>query len=32
MNKFLAITFLAVVVALTSCSDVKRTPGARNES
>jgi mono/diheme cytochrome c family protein len=28
MNKFLAITFLAVVVALTSCSDVKRTPGS----
>jgi len=28
MNKFLAITFLAVVVTLTSCSDVKRTPGS----
>ena len=28
MNKFLAITFLAAVVALTSCSDVKRTPGS----
>jgi hypothetical protein len=28
MNKFLAITFLAAVVTLTSCSDVKRTPGS----
>ena len=28
MNKFLAITFLTAVVALTSCSDVKRTPGS----
>jgi mono/diheme cytochrome c family protein len=28
MNKFLAITFLAAVVVLTSCSDVKRTPGS----
>jgi mono/diheme cytochrome c family protein len=28
MNKFLAITFLAAVVGLTSCSDVKRTPGS----
>jgi mono/diheme cytochrome c family protein len=28
MNKFLAITFLAAVVAITSCSDVKRTPGS----
>jgi mono/diheme cytochrome c family protein len=28
MNKFLAITFLAAVVILTSCSDVKRTPGS----
>lgn len=28
MNKFLAITFLAAVVILTSCSDVKRKPGS----
>ncbi|MEK0422098.1 MAG: hypothetical protein RLZ95_8 [Bacteroidota bacterium] len=28
MNKFLAITFLAAVVTLTSCGDVKRTPGS----
>ena len=28
MNKFLAITFLAAVVMLTSCSDVKRKPGS----
>ena len=28
MNKFLAITFLAAVVVLTSCSDVKRKPGS----
>jgi hypothetical protein len=28
MNKFLSITFLAAVVILTSCSDVKRTPGS----
>ena len=28
MNKFLAITFLAAVVTLTSCDDVKRTPGS----
>ena len=28
MNKFLALTFLAAVVVLTSCSDVKRKPGS----
>lgn len=28
MNKFLAITLIVTVVALTSCSDVKRTPGS----
>jgi len=28
MNKFLAITFLAALVVLTSCSDVKRKPGS----
>jgi mono/diheme cytochrome c family protein len=28
MNKFLAITLVLTVVALTSCSDVKRTPGS----
>ena len=28
MNKFLTLTFLAAVVVLTSCSDVKRKPGS----
>jgi mono/diheme cytochrome c family protein len=28
MNKFLTITFLAALVILTSCSDVKRKPGS----
>jgi mono/diheme cytochrome c family protein len=28
MNKFLTLTFLAAVVILTSCSDVKRKPGS----
>jgi mono/diheme cytochrome c family protein len=28
MNKFFVITFLAAVVVLTSCSDVKRKPGS----
>ena len=28
MNKFLAITLLTAVVALSSCSDVKRKPGS----
>jgi mono/diheme cytochrome c family protein len=28
MNKFLAITLILTVVTLTSCSDVKRTPGS----